>query len=304
MSSLSERIYQAQCFGNVEPIEHMVAYPNLSSLVEGATIKYSRETCFPDWEISNASFQDQVVLAARWLQEQGCKPGDRIQFDEVQEPTAHFLAFATWLIGASLVLTHSPLPSEPDQPDNIKTITGPTDLVVSPPGPFQPTAVPLLGDEACFVLTRPAPVRLSHYQLLVNVNGLCSGIPVDPDNRIHAHEPLFTLSWLLTSVLLPFYARCSFTVQDPDITFNAPRAKGEKSLTITSEWKNAFLPHELYLRPETGGVLCIGGDPIHLMRMTVSAEYLAISGHGVMMGYWPEERNETVFKDHRCYISL
>ena len=39
-SDLEKRIYQAQCIGNVEPIEHMVPYPNLRSLVDGQNIKY------------------------------------------------------------------------------------------------------------------------------------------------------------------------------------------------------------------------------------------------------------------------
>ena len=38
-SDLKKRIYQAQCIGNVEPIEHMVPYPNLRSLVDGQNIK-------------------------------------------------------------------------------------------------------------------------------------------------------------------------------------------------------------------------------------------------------------------------
>ena len=33
-SDLKERIYQAQCLGNVQPIEHMVPYPNLRALVD------------------------------------------------------------------------------------------------------------------------------------------------------------------------------------------------------------------------------------------------------------------------------
>ena len=37
---LKSRIYKAQTIGNVEPIEHMIPYPNLRSLIDGQNIKY------------------------------------------------------------------------------------------------------------------------------------------------------------------------------------------------------------------------------------------------------------------------
>jgi len=44
--SLAERIYQAQCLGNVEPIEYMTPYPNLRGLVEGQNVKHHGKMIF------------------------------------------------------------------------------------------------------------------------------------------------------------------------------------------------------------------------------------------------------------------
>ena len=36
---IKSKIYQAQCIGNVEPIEYMIPYPSMRSLIEGQNIK-------------------------------------------------------------------------------------------------------------------------------------------------------------------------------------------------------------------------------------------------------------------------
>lgn len=42
---MKKEIYQAQCIGNVEPIEYMIPYPSMRSLIEGQNIKYSDRSC-------------------------------------------------------------------------------------------------------------------------------------------------------------------------------------------------------------------------------------------------------------------
>ncbi len=304
MPHLSDRIYRAQCFGNVEPVEHMVPYSNLAGLVEGATIKFSKEACFPDWSPNNGIFRDQVHIAANWLQQQGYGPGDRLQIFTEPEPVAHYFAFAAWMIGATLVISHGPA-DDVNIPRLANVRPHAWDVITQNyQGEFNPAAVPLLTDEACLVRTTPSPVRLSHYQLLVNVNGLCAGIPVTSQDTIFSCLNPFTLSWVLFQVLLPFYANCTFSARQPNMTFGTHGNPGKKDFIITSEWKDTFHPHELYLRPETGGVLCIGGHPIHLMALSKESDRLAVNGHGVMMGYVSEDLNETVFHDDRCFISL
>ena len=45
-SELKKRIYNAQCIGNVEPIEYMVPYPNLRALIDGQNIKYGQKMVY------------------------------------------------------------------------------------------------------------------------------------------------------------------------------------------------------------------------------------------------------------------
>ena len=52
-SDLKERIYQAQCLGNVQPIEHMVPYPNLRALVDGQNIKYGEKLVYADNKLTS-----------------------------------------------------------------------------------------------------------------------------------------------------------------------------------------------------------------------------------------------------------
>ena len=43
---LQKRIYQAQCIGNVEPIEYMIPYPNTHALIEGQNIKFAEQVIY------------------------------------------------------------------------------------------------------------------------------------------------------------------------------------------------------------------------------------------------------------------
>ena len=42
--SISDRIYNAQCLGNIEPVEYIVPYPNIFSLLEGENVKFGNNS--------------------------------------------------------------------------------------------------------------------------------------------------------------------------------------------------------------------------------------------------------------------
>ena len=50
---IKSKIYQAQCIGNVEPIEYMIPYPSMRSLIEGQNIKYAEQIIIKDRNITN-----------------------------------------------------------------------------------------------------------------------------------------------------------------------------------------------------------------------------------------------------------
>jgi len=53
---MKEKIYQAQCVGNVEPIEYMIPYPSMRSLIEGQNIKFSNSLFFRIYQLLIMNF--------------------------------------------------------------------------------------------------------------------------------------------------------------------------------------------------------------------------------------------------------
>ena len=76
--NMKEKIYQAQCVGNVEPIEYMIPYPSMRSLIEGQNIKFSKQLIFSNLSITNYEFYILVQKTAKWLLEMDIKPKSRI----------------------------------------------------------------------------------------------------------------------------------------------------------------------------------------------------------------------------------
>ena len=75
---LNQRIYDAQCIGNVEPIEYMIPYPSMRSLIEGQNIKYANQLIIKDHHITNSNYYQLIQQTANWLTHKGLKPKDRL----------------------------------------------------------------------------------------------------------------------------------------------------------------------------------------------------------------------------------
>ena len=105
MTDIKKRMYQAQCLGNIEPIEHMVPYPNLRALVDGQNVKYGEKMVYADLGLTSDKVYRLAQQTANWLVSEGVKPKDRILMDQLPFPQCEILAFGIWTLGASLVLT-------------------------------------------------------------------------------------------------------------------------------------------------------------------------------------------------------
>ena len=75
---LKSRIYKAQTVGNVEPIEHMIPYPNLRSLIDGQNIKYGERVVYKDHNLTSNIIYDKAQQIANWLQSKGIQPKNRV----------------------------------------------------------------------------------------------------------------------------------------------------------------------------------------------------------------------------------
>ena len=73
-SDNEKKIYKAQCIGNIEPIEYMIPYPSMRSLIEGQTIKFSEQIVIQEANITNEKFFSYVQQASNWLENIGLNP--------------------------------------------------------------------------------------------------------------------------------------------------------------------------------------------------------------------------------------
>ena len=103
-SDLKEKIYQAQCLGNIQPIEHMVPYPNLRALVDGQNIKYGQKLVYTEHKLTSDKVYSMAQQTANWLVSMGILPKERILVDQLPFPQNEILAFGIWTLGASMVL--------------------------------------------------------------------------------------------------------------------------------------------------------------------------------------------------------
>ncbi len=306
--SLADRIYSAQCYGNVEPIEHMVPYPNLPALVEGETIKFSKRQLFPETGLTNGMFYTKVQQAAHWLKSLEIKPFDRIYFENFPTRDFRILVYATWYLGASVVLCEGN-DSNRLIPDNIKMSLNANELefetlLIAFPEKYNPTFRASLMDEACLVALPGCQIRLSHYQCLVNANGVSRGLNIHDHMTYYTRLLPGTLTWLICEALIPFFTGSVFSPDSPTLTIGYADKDEDSTYILTSQWKNTFKSNDCFVLPEAGGILLAGEKPIHLMNVLYKDHVLTINGHGVMMGYTDDVLNDKVFKENKLIISL
>ena len=101
---LKSRIYKAQTVGNVEPIEHMIPYPNLRSLIDGQNIKYGERVVYKDHNLTSNIIYNKAQQIANWLQSKGIQPKDRVLVKPMAFPLNVIIPFGIWTLGASVVI--------------------------------------------------------------------------------------------------------------------------------------------------------------------------------------------------------
>ena len=86
--SVSDRIYNAQCLGNIEPVEYIVPYPNIFSLLEGENVKFGDNYLFLDQKITNNDFLILINQASNWFSEKKIGTKNRIVIEKIDFPIA------------------------------------------------------------------------------------------------------------------------------------------------------------------------------------------------------------------------
>ncbi len=299
---LARRIYQAQCLGNVEPIEYMTPYPNLPGLVSGQNIKHRSKMLYADLGITNRDFSRRVQQIAHWLTSQGLQAGQRVYIVPQEFPLTEMLVFGIWSIGASVIL------SDQDKSSLSKIIT--PDLSVTDPLKFKdfdcyptefvPVYPPALEYEALVYITAGKGIRLSHYNLLMNANDVHRRLDIYDDSTFYVDLPPTNTAWAVLQAILPLYTGAPLTQKDPLLTIGLHNT----DYIVDHEWSELNNPTHLYILPENTAVLSLGSRALQLTAYKLKAGVLTVEGHSVMMGYTNNRLNEKVFTGGPLVLQL
>lgn len=319
--SLADRIYQAQCYGSVEPIEYMVPYPNLGTLVEGQNIKLANRIWYSPREITYAELLQRINRTANWLESKDISNHDRILLVNCPSPEAEILTFGIWSVGAVLVLAGE------DDIDGAITAAKPKLIIgnnLNPaatieftapgfitaacrelPDKYQVKHKALLGDEALVYWFNGKGVRLSHYNLLVNTNSTLSQLAPDQDTTMRIKLPAATTAWAVLQAILPIYAGIGMSPDEGDLGIGIEKSEAT-DYYLNYDLKSTLVDDlQIHILPEATAVLKIGDRPIPLTKIAVTGDgKIIVSGHSVMMGYTDNIINEQSFTEAGLELPL
>ena len=303
---IKSKIYQAQCIGNVEPIEYMIPYPSMRSLIEGQNIKYADQVIIKELNITNQIFYDYVQQTSHWLESLGLKPKQRIIIPELEYPQSEIFLFGVWNLGAVGVLAVDADTNKIKRVCNTKleldSKTSLFEKIKSYPINYKPKYKPLLDDEALITFESEFGIRLSHYNLLVNTNGIQKAIELKSRTSLHCDLKPRSTAWVIFQAILPIYSGCIFDRAKPDITFG--NSEHSYNLRKDIEKLSEFSKNDIGICPENTAAVFIGNAPIHLTSFSIDKTQVKIKGHSVMMGYLDELKNQSSFKKEGLFISV
>jgi hypothetical protein len=303
---IKEKIYQAQCIGNVEPIEYMIPYPSMRSLIEGQNIKFSKQLIFSNLSITNYGFYILVQKTAKWLIKIDVKPKSRVIINGDDPFLKTVLLFGIWHLGATAIL-----PGETNL-DHVKKETKcdhqisinkhDFDAISKLSDDFIPTHKPLLNEEAVIVFKDNLGIKLSHYNLLVNVNSISKLLNLSSQSRISIQLPCDSISWIILGSILPIYSGLIIDNSNPEITIGLKGCNYNIRFDLESILN--FSKTDIGICPENSGCLSLGSEPIHLTSFSIDNSKLKVTGHSVMMGYLTETQNQKSFYNKSLNIKV
>jgi len=305
-TDLEKQIYQAQCIGNVEPIEYMIPYPSMRSLIEGQNIKFSEQVIFEKLSITNLQFYELIQQTAHWLDSLGLKPKERIILTELDFPQTEILLFGIWHLGAIAVIpAKESLGSVKKYCDTnlvIESGINLFDAIKDLPTTFDPKYKPLLDNEALVTFEKGVGIRLSHYNLLVNTNSIQKVIKLKSRTRFSCNLKPVSSAWAVLKAILPIYCGCIFDTQNPEFTIG--EADADFIIRKDLENLNDFGKNELAVCPENAAILTKGKEALHLTEFHIKESELEIHGHSVMMGYVDDALNEERFRKGAFFLNI
>jgi len=303
---LKQKIYQAQCIGNVEPIEYMIPYPSMRSLIEGQNIKFAEQVIFKNPELTNLKFYELIQQTAHWLDSLGFKPKERIILSELEFPQTEILLFGIWHLGAIAVIPAMVDLNEVKEKSQTSNVIPPeTNLfntIKDFPTKFDPKYKPLLDDEALVTFEKRNGIRLSHYNLLVNTNSIQKAIGLKSRTHFACDLSPNSSAWAVLKAILPIYCGCIFDEENPEFTIGELNSTFNYRRDLQNH--NQFQETYLAICPQNGAVLSVGQAPLHLTEIHHHENEIEIHGHSLMMGYLDDALNESCFRGGGFFLDI
>ena len=303
---IKKDIYNAQCIGNVEPIEFMIPYPSMCSLIEGQNIKYSKQKIINKPSLTNLDFYNCIQRTANWLESIGAKPKQPIIIPKLNYPQSEILLYGIWQMGAVAVisanLNHGELEN---QLNNLMLISNKTNLfnkIKNFATKYNPKYKPNLSEEALITFETGNGIKLSHYNLLVNANSIQKALNIESRTKIYCNLEPDSSAWAVFKAILPIYSGCIFDNENPDLSINIQ--DGDYLLRYDFQNLKKFSKNDIAICPENTAAISIGTKPVHLTDYLISNENLKLKGHSVMMGYLNNELNKLSFRNDSLFISF
>ena len=298
-TDIKTKIYGAQCVGNVEPIEYMTPYPSMRSLIEGQTIKFSDQIMDEISNITNQDFFDLVMQTSNWLQSIGIEPKQRVIVPELEHLECQILLFGIWNMGCSAVFTQGQSIGKIEKrivdTQTVRLNESLFDTIKTYSNKYLAKHKPLLGDEAVLSFEKESGIRLSHYNLLINVNGIQKAIGLKGRTRFHCDLRTGTICWIIFQAILPVHCGLIYNNINPELTIG----ESGKDYNLRHDLNNlsGFSSNDIAICIENTAALSINGGPIHLSDYDMLNDGIRIRGHSVMMGYLDDEINEVAFEN-------
>jgi len=136
-------------------------------------------------------------------------------------------------------------------------------------------------------------IQLSHYNLLVNANGIQHAIDLFEDQTYHINIPPNSMPWVILQTMLPLYTGAPLTSDNPDMRLGIN--EGDFQIRFAWDKLKDTSPPSLYVCNENTAFIAMNKIPIHLTAMDDDTSPQTITGHSVMMGYLEDALNEKVF---------
>ena len=301
---INKNIYNAQCIGNVEPIEFMIPYPSMRSLIEGQNIKYSKQTIIGKPHLTNLDFYNYIQRTANWLESIGAKPKHPIIIPTLEYPQSEILLYGIWQLGAVAVinanLDHEKIANQLNDPIFISDKTSLFNEIKNFSEKYNPKYKPNLSEEALITFETGNGIKLSHYNLLVNANSIQKALNIESRTKIYCDLEPESSAWAVFKAILPIYSGCIFDNENPDLSISTQ--DGDYLLRYDFQNLKKFSKNDIAICPENTAAISVGSNPIHLTDFYLNKNDLQIKGHSLMMGYLNQELNKSSFKKDGFFI--